>query len=501
MLTILILFSFFVEFEERYDPRFPVLLYSYLEKLSANSIIEPLPSWKPLSYWEVLNLLKGINLKGLNLEERRYIKGLKRRLKSYLKPHWRINLQIEGRGYDVLRGETGYEFYPGILFEGEARLGKYLYGVERVELFRRIRDIPDDLPFFDPLQDPSNRLYTFDPYPVIGENEIFEVRMERAFAVLTLPFGYLEVGRNELRWGPGYRSSLLLSGYSLPLDMIYHIGVKAGSFQFMTLNASLPDTIEKRRLSLQRLEFRYGRLRLGVSEGVMYTREDPFKYFNPVGLYYIIQRRGKDNDDNLFASIDLAYYTGKGMKIYGEFLDDDVIITRSAKTPSKYGILTGLLWTNPLNLPIDFRLEGVYMTTWSISHISGVNHLSLNGFPIGFWGGPDCINIFAEISYFPSPVRGIRFSYEYLGHGEKTTETPWVRGEDYKLRAPSGIVDRRNTFRLTLMENSFLGNFCIDLSLSFIRNYSNIEGRDFTRLSLRYYFGSAPLSLRFPLVD
>lgn len=477
-MLLLLIFSFFVDFEFRADPKYKNPLYETIDSIAtanqtAHSETYPFSLNETKRWFGVIDTAEEIS----------------------------IRVSFEATGYNITGGIEGSEFFPGIPVEAKGKITKFMNGIERVTIINRNLNTPSPFPYYDPLQNPSNRLYSFEKYPIIGEKERFEIRYERAYLLLKIPYGFIEFGKNKIRWGPGYRGTVFISGYAKPLDFIYHLSLERGPFRFDAFYASTPDTIDLRRISAQRVELKLDRVIVGLNEGVISTREDFLKYFNPMGLYYIYQRRGRDNLDNLFASMDIAIYPKKNLKIYGELLDDDIVITQSHRAPSRYGVLAGF-YLILQNTHLELRGEASYFSRWSLAHISYTNSLEIMGYPLGFYAGPDCIDLYLEAKKSFSWGKFSLF-YELLRHGEGNLNTPFghTPEDDPWLKTPSGVVDTRNILGLKI-RGSYRGfHVYLEGGISLIKNYANSKDKNFNEFFIRYSLISPDFELKLPFKD
>ncbi len=355
---------------------------------------------------------------------------------------------------------------------------------------------PPSLPEYDPLLMPDYRLYTFDPEPIIGTKKLFEVRTDEAIVKLNLPKGFVIIGKTPLRIGPGYRGAMLLSGYSQPLTFIYNARFNFSKFKLLAFNAMLPDSFRDRRMSLQRIEFWPSKtLSIGVTEAVLYSSpEDPMKYFNPVDLYYIVQRRGTTNNDNLVATADISWTIRRGIRFYFEFLNDDFLIIKHPGPSNQplWGYLAGL---HLVKSNINFRAEFSWVRRWTYAHFSLSNSMLFWGLPIGHWLGNDQRSIYIETSKL-TPNRVIAIFLELIQHGKGRLSIPNELDPENteRITTPSGIVDMRTAIGGYLLIGDSFGVF---LRLEYAKNYKNIEGDNLSRVTLGWWLSGNLLRISF----
>ena len=444
-------FAFFVDFQSGYDPRDLSLEYLLMERLAIRGVLDrnglstrPIPerSWN-----EKLRLA---------VPRTEFDSAALRALsKATDFEKFALKMPIRLHGYLAVRDTVHrHEIYSHLYGTAMLRL-RTVSLFHKSAIFNRRMSNWHDLPFYDPLVDPDFRLVCFEDKPVVGERETFEVRTDRAYIHIELPFGDLEVGRDEPRFGPGFRSAVAFSGYSQPMEYIYNLRVRNRWLTFVTFNAFASDTIKWKRVSAQRLELNFWRLTVGFTESVVYNSSDPFKYFNPLGLYYITQRRGESNTDNLMGGMDISLFVGQKLKVYGELLDDDIIITRSHPSPSKYGLMLGFHAVDPFGLRnSDLIFEFTHVARFTYAHVYSdyANTPEIVGYPFVFWGGPnvDCISL--DIFKFWGPENGIRLGFEFLRHGDDGMHSGYQSDIDIPPNRP-------NFDRIFTVRTVFFGDF------------------------------------------
>jgi len=398
----------------------------------------------------------------------------------------------KGDGVFELMIRQGFPIHP--FLKGEVNIG----------VFTETGDGQGFLPYYDPLLFPKYIIHNFEPEPVI-EHINFDVRTEKAYLLFDIGSISIGTGRNRLKVGPGYRSNLLLSGRGQPLNFLYNARVKKGPLHLFAFNAGIEDSTGEKRIACQRIELYLSYITIGVTEAVLHRRENFLKYVNPLEFYYITQRRGKDNDDNLVASGDITF-TKNGKKYYLELLFDDPIIF--SNRPFKGGMMLGMYLTDPFGMPSsDFRIEATALPRWTYTHdySNQINALTANGLPLGFFGGSDCIDVYTEFTKYrtqdtaypllPAPYSLLPTSYfslilEYLAHGDGKLNIGWQdEKENYphprKIKIPSGCKEERLRVGIkgTLAKEKF--SITTGVYVERIKNYMNRDGNNLTRVSIK----------------
>ncbi len=391
------------------DWRFPSLNYRILERLetmAGNNFW--FTNFKPLSVSKYSKILSN------QMDGQR--DGLE--LKSFL--------NLSGRDY--FQNNNHYLSYLEWGFNGKLSMFHNHWQIEDEFVFFSKRSKDFDLPYYDPLNDYRRKLYILKGEPAIGMASFFDLRMIKAYTELNYKNTIFRMGRFNLRIGPGYSSNFLFSGVNQPLDFLYYVESGYKRFlHFLVLNASVPDTVEGKRVAYQRLEINpISWLSLAFSEGVMYTRQDLLKYINPFDFFYLIQRHSKDNQDNLVAEGNLTIYWPHRTKVYFIFFDDDWIVTPEDNQASLYGYTLGIFHVNPFGCKgLDVRVEYTEVSPWTYAHFSRTNSWAVNNTPLGNWAGNDFKHIFIEVGYVRDLCTFVSLDFEYLEHGLGNLESPW----------------------------------------------------------------------------
>lgn len=408
-------------------------------------------------------------------------------------------IDISLYGFGLYDGKRIGNMIPELMFRQGFPIHPFLKGEVNIGVFQEIGDGVRSLAYWDPLLEPKYIIHSFDPQPVISPTA-FEVRVERAYLLFDIGVFSIGIGRNRLRVGPGYRSNLLLSNRGQPLDFLYNAQVKKGPFRFSVFNTGIEAATDEKRIACQRIEIYLSNITIGVTQAVLHSRDRFLKYLNPLEFYYITQRRGGCNRDNLVASGDITYTRG-GSKYYLELLFDDPIVFHDS-LPFKGGAMLGAYWTDPFGISgSDFRIEMTVIPRWTYTHrfSNHINAMEANGIPLGFFGGNDCIHIYTEFTKYRTlptaycllPTSYFSLILEYLAQGDGTLRKGWEKGErdrfpePRKIRIPAGYKEER--FRMGIEGTFSREKFSMrtGLYLERIKNYRNQDGNDLTRASIK----------------
>lgn len=288
------------------------------------------------------------------------------------------------------------------------------------------------------------------------ENDLTGI-FDQGYLKLGLKSFNLLFGRDYLRWGPGQKDFLLLSGFAPPFDMLKVEG-EVGNFKFLFFATVLDekvvsDTLYKRYLSGHRINFKpTPYLELGASEVVVYGGADrslELYYLNPILLYYGEQfNQGKD--DNPFWSFDFSFTKIRDLELYAEFLIDDFQYDFETE-PQQIGFKLGANYANFFGLKGSFlNLEYIRINKWVYGQNKPWNLYTHHDIGMGSFLGPDAdqINLFSL--YHLNPDFQLNFSFSYKRKGEGKIELqPGKVPKPQKF--PSGVVEYTKSIQFLLL--------------------------------------------------
>lgn len=277
--------------------------------------------------------------------------------------------------------------------------------------------------------------------------------VERAYIRHALGPVEVHVGRDRFWWGPGRFGTLIVSSNGPALDMlgvsVRFRGVSARGFTAV-LSPEEGIYLSAHRFSVQ-LPLRTV---FGFTETVVYHRSSfpELQYVNPLIPYYLAEHN-LGQDDNTLWNFSLVTHPGAGVRLYGEFLIDDVQYQRSARAPDKLGGIAGIHIADPLGIPdSDLKCEYTRLNKWVYTHRDTKDKYVNSGVPIGEPLGPDSDRLALRLCHRPAASLEIGLGYTYCRHGEGTVNVPW-EDEDGEARPPfpSGQVEMFNRLIVDLM--------------------------------------------------
>ena len=323
------------------------------------------------------------------------------------------------------------------------------------------------------------------------EEIIFQAQIKQAYINLNLPsfkiaisdnFSFLpdnigisdfslQAGRDYMRWGPGYQGSLILTDNPPAFDMFKYSGTidlnnsgeSMAKINF-TKFFSLLDTLDEqnRYFSGQRLEYKpIPALTLGLTETAIISYDSSLLFLNPLPFippYYItrwiadVLEQSSEINSNVGVDMELNFYPG--IKLYGEWMADDFILTpKTNPYPNRTGFLAGAYFADPLGKGnTDFRIEYTHINNYVyFSTHPWQDHL-YQGEYIGHSLGPDADQLYLELTHCLSDRLKLSLSYNQERHGEGQAgiplpSDPVIANENIFL---SGITEKQQAYQTEL---------------------------------------------------
>ncbi|MBS4015462.1 MAG: hypothetical protein KGZ86_03400 [Candidatus Latescibacteria bacterium] len=274
------------------------------------------------------------------------------------------------------------------------------------------------------------------------------LRFDSKQAYLAFPISILtlELGRDNIYWGPAYRSSVMLSDIAPSFD---HIQLRTGGkkFKAMWFFSALSRLDHFHRfMSGQRFEINIGKnTRLGGSMLSVFSfdslqTKNFFPYLNPlVPIYFEVDNTGQD--DNLLVSFDFTAYI-RQVRIYGHLMVDNYEFnTKPNRPPNCYGLTFGAF------LPIhQFALRTEYSKITRYTYYHRILHIAYTSYsvPLGHSLGPDADELFLRLECFPRNDMQINLvgTITRRGDGNRGTlaDKTWFVDDPRPESFPSGTV-------------------------------------------------------------
>lgn len=306
--------------------------------------------------------------------------------------------------------------------------------------------------------------HNFEDRPLDGTTA--EQRLERWRGGYTGNFkrGYLRVnskhldvlvGREWIFWGASPHKTVGISDNSPPFDQIRLTSKLGKRLKATAFTAQLDSTwyddgekryLAKRYISGHRLDYQFSdRLEIGIAEWILYGGDAQtleWKYANPITFYYALQYNAKA-DDNVMFAFDAAFRPTNGLRLYGEWMIDDIQYVPGANDPHAVAWLLGATWyPRQLDRQLGIHSEYGRVNRWAYTHLVPDNQFTHFGYAIGHPIGTDSdtMRFAATYQFTVSTVAEIRAALTRQGEG---TIADRFYGEDFDaLPFPTGVVAR-----------------------------------------------------------
>jgi hypothetical protein len=330
-------------------------------------------------------------------------------------------------------------------------------------------------------------------------------RRERSFKGLTALFDrsyviaawdqvHVLVGRDYVDWGPERDGGLIVPGSRYGIDQI-GARVFFNRFRFDMFYGQL-FTEPERYMIGHRLEGRFGRTEVGLSETVVYGGRGPdMVYLLPIAWYYANQYDERTNDDNILWSVDAKTSFLDQLTVYGSLLIDDYQFERNGGYPDKLGADVGFRWVpaRPLGLEISGSYRRVDIYTYShfdslSVYVSGGADLAAGDVLLGGLPGPDSDAWRLDAGVYPRANLAVTVGAFGGRVGEGNDLHAFVHGvDDPNPPFPSGVVARTTGVALGVRWE-LDGDSRVSLAYSHARadNRGNVAGHDQTSDAFRF---------------
>lgn len=260
----------------------------------------------------------------------------------------------------------------------------------------------------------------------------------------------LVVGKKKLRWGPGYKGTLGLSGTAYSPFYYYDVNLAFGSMLNMeaflcgyddesiyrhelTISEKIVITASKEHLRTnfprygagQRLDIRIGQhVQLGIYELVDFFGANEFNRFaNPLQVYYLANETSGTNNANLLAGIDFNVIV-KPLRVYGEIINDDITVFEQSGNPDKYGLQLGAAFYGTGRL-VTTGLEYTHVARYVYGHYRVLSRHGHWGESIGWpWGNNQDVVTGYAVMLLPKGLRA-RAEANYWLKGNTAIENDW----------------------------------------------------------------------------
>ena len=265
----------------------------------------------------------------------------------------------------------------------------------------------------------------------------------------------LLVGRDWLYWGASRYKTVGISDNSPPFDQVRLTGTFGKRLKATAFTTQLDSTwyddgkkryLAKRYMSGHRLDYQYNdRVEIGVAEWILYGGDAQtleWKYANPITFYYALQYNAKA-DDNVMFAFDAAIRPIDGVRLYGEWIIDDIQYESDSNDPHAVAWILGLTWyPQHLDHQLGIYSEYARVNRWAYTHLDPDNQFTHFGYAIGHPISTDSDTLRLSASYQFTVSTEAEVRAVLTRHGEGRIADRFY-GEDYEaLPFPTGVVAR-----------------------------------------------------------
>lgn len=280
------------------------------------------------------------------------------------------------------------------------------------------------------------------------------LRSQGVIGLRVIPQISLQLGHGRNFIGNGYRS-LFLSDFAA--DYFYlKLNTKVWIFDYQNIFAELnavgqksgDKLIPKRYFATHHLSLNItDHINVGLFESVVFKRPSHFElqYLNPVIFYRTVEQI-VGSPDNAMLGADMTIRLNRSIRLYGQFLLDELIIKNFLKQNgwwgNKYGIQAGMQYFNVAGVDhLDMRFEFNLVRPYTYSDSDSSANYSHNYQPLAHPLGANFYETILQLTYNPTS----RFECNPYVIYE-------VTGEDY-----NGINSGSNILKLNTSRTSEYG--------------------------------------------
>lgn len=332
----------------------------------------------------------------------------------------------------------------------------------------------------------SGEGYVLQPDETLYSSEGFkQINTLEAYAKIGWHGLSLELGKDDLWWGPGRYGALMLSDNTDSKDLLKFEGTM-GLFKLIAFTATLRSKLGDKYMSGHRLEMSFlDWFTLALHETVIYADRFDLGYQNPFTIYLIaipmIEYGLKGGygyyGDNALIGGDFNIRIAPNIELYSEFMLDDYqpkggFLQSIRNWDSKFGILSGVYYIDPLDFKnTDLRVEYAFLNQYAYTHENQINAYTNRERVIGHHIGPDADDLKIELKHWFTDKIQTTFAYELLRHGEGNVDKSHQPTYPEEWEFLSGITESTHSLSLRLSYLS-IGNYSFSASYkySWIKN-------------------------------
>lgn len=242
-----------------------------------------------------------------------------------------------------------------------------------------------------------------------------------------------QFGREKVKLGYGYGSSLILSGNAPDMDflrLVFRYGIiNYYSFFGAGLGPYNRDNTKNytKYLASNRLMLSFpGLFDIGIGETVVFSDRIELAYLNPVIFYKFVEHSLQDRDNGAIY-FDLQTHFLRDFEFQGTFYLDENILSNLddfSKSSNKTAYQAGIFWYRPAGLEnFGVAVEYTKIRPYVYTHFNIKNNYTSFGQIIGQPIGPNSDQIFTSLSFNASSRLRFAAEYQKIRSGENVYST------------------------------------------------------------------------------
>lgn len=239
---------------------------------------------------------------------------------------------------------------------------------------------------------------------------------------------FVQLGREQLKYGLGYSKRLALSGEAPNMDF-FKFNFNYGIIHFSSIFASTVGEYNKDVSKNYTKYFIGNRLKLsfkklfdiGIGESLISSRGFELAYLNPVIFYKFVEHSLQDRDNGtIFADIQTHFL--KNFELQGTFFLDENILSNLSdmtKASNKSAYQLGFYYYEPVGIKnLSLIFEYTKLRPYVYTHFNPKNTYTAFGVILGDPIGPNADEIFTRLKYNVSDKFNLSLEYQFIRKGE-----------------------------------------------------------------------------------
>ncbi|MDZ4712700.1 MAG: capsule assembly Wzi family protein [bacterium] len=239
---------------------------------------------------------------------------------------------------------------------------------------------------------------------------------------------FVQIGREQLKYGLGYSKRLVLSGDAPNMDFIkfnLNYGIVSYSSIFGSTVGEFNKDVSKnftKYFIANRIKLSFKKLfDIGVGESIITSRGFELGYLNPVIFYKFVEHSLQDRDNGtLFADFQTHFI--KNFELQGTFFLDENILSNLAdmtKQSNKTAYQLGFFYHEPVGIKnLSLIFEYSKLRPYVYTHFNPKNTYTAFGEILGNPIGPNADQLFLKLNYNLSDRIKFGLEYEHTRKGE-----------------------------------------------------------------------------------